>query len=463
MSIHSLGSAVRKLAGASVAALALGLVLSLGACGGGGDANAGASTGGGTDTTGGGAGAGTGTGDPAQSPLAISALVPSHGLAGSVVTLTGTGFSTDPAQDTVVLNNKRCAVDSATATELKVEVPAQAGSGPFEVTVGSHQPTVQSPTFTYDLTGVTVSTLAGERLGSQDGIGTEAQFHSPSGVVLDPNGLLFVADSSNHRLRIVGTAGAVNTFAGSSEGDADGAGPLAQFSAPDGLAFDPDLNLVVADFGNNAIRKVSPTGLVTTLVPAAAGLSGPVGVAFDRDGNLYIADQGNHRIVKIDVHGVFTTLAGGTPGSADGTGTAAQFQFPAGLALCGDVLFVADEDNNEIRKVTLDGVVTTYAGATAGLSFADGSRTEARFLAPRHVACDQEGKLFVVDTGNERIRMITPAGIVTTLAGSVAPGFADGDGASARFSLPQQIAVRPGGTLLLSDAANNRIRQIDWR
>ena len=199
-----------------------------------------------------------------------------------------------------------------------------------------------------------------------------------------------------------------------------------------------------------------------TLVPAAAGLSGPAGVAFDDDGNLYISDKGHHRIVKVDSNGM-TTLAGGTPGSADGTGAAAQFQFPAGIAFCGGVLFVADENNNEIRKVTLDGVVTTYAGAVAGLSFADGSLTEARFLFPRDVACDPEGKLFVVDTGNERIRMITPSGIVTTLAGNVVPGFADGDAATARFSAPQDIVVRPDGTLLVSDAANNRIRQIDWR
>jgi sugar lactone lactonase YvrE len=452
MNRHSTARTLRILTGLSVAALATCAALLQSGCGGGG----------GDGSVEAGAGAGAGAGNATQNPLAIASLSPSHGQAGIVVTLTGTGFSAVPAENTVILNAKRCTVDSATATELKVEVPAQAGSGPFEVTVGAQAPTVRSATFTYDLSGVTVSTLAGAQLGAQDGIGPAAQFHSPSGLVLDPNGVLFVADAGNDLIRRVSAAGEVSTFAGSSEGDADGAGPQAQFFVPDALAFDAALDLVVADAANNAIRKVSPTGLVTTLLPAAAGLSGPAGVAFDDHGNLYISDKGHHRIVKVDSNGV-TTLAGGTPGSADGTGAAAQFQFPAGLAFCGGVLFVADENNNEIRKVTLDGVVTTYAGAVAGLSFADGSVTEARFLFPRDVACDPEGKLFVVDTGNERIRMITPSGIVTTLAGNVVPGFADGDAATARFSAPQDIVVRPDGTLLVSDAANNRIRQIDWR
>lgn len=451
MNRHPMAGALSTVTVVSVASIAACIVLSLGACGGGADSAPGAD-----------AGAGAGTSNAAQDAPAVSSLTPSHGTAGTVVTLTGTGFSAVAAENDVFLNHKRCSVDSATATELKVEVPAQAGSGPFEVTVGAQAPTVRSPTFTYDLTAVTVTTLAGGQLGAEDGIGPTARFHSPSGLALDPNGLLFVADAGNNLIRRVGAAGAVSTFAGSSQGDADGAGPLARFFVPGALVFDSALNLVVADAGNNAIRKVSPTGLVTTLLPAAAGLSGPAGVAFDGDGNLYISDQGHHRIVKVDANGV-TTLAGGTPGSADGTGTAAQFQFPAGLAFCGGVLFVADEDNMEIRKVTLDGVVTTYAGGVAGLAFADGSLTEARFLKPRHVACDQDGKLFVVDTGNERIRMITPSGIVTTLAGNVVPGFADGDAATARFSAPQQIVVRPDGTLLLSDAANNRIRQITWR
>jgi sugar lactone lactonase YvrE len=459
MNIHSLAGAVHTLITRSAASIALGLVLALAGCGGGGDeGSTGSSPGAGA-----GAGAGPGAGTTAQTALAIASLNPPHGPAGTVVTITGSGFSTDAIQNTVILNGKHCTVDSATGTQLTVEVPAQAGSGPFEVTVGSTPPTVQSATFTYDLTGVTVSTLAGERLGAQDGMGTAAQFHAPSGLVLDPNGVLFVADAGNNRIRVVSPTGGVGTVAGSSEGNLDGAGVIARFFVPDALAFDSASNLIVADAGNNAIRKVSPTALVATLVPAAAGLSGPAGLAFDNVGNLYIVDKGHHRIVKVDPQGALTTLAGGTPGSADGTGAGAQFQFPAGIALCGDALFVADEDNNEIRKVTLDGVVTTYAGDPAGLSFADGTRTEARFLQPRDVACDEDGKLFVVDTGNERIRMITPAGIVTTLAGNIVAGFADGDAATARFSAPQEIVVRPDGTLLVSDAANNRIRQIDWR
>jgi hypothetical protein len=157
-----------------------------------------------------------------------------------------------------------------------------------------------------------------------------------------------------------------------------------------------------------------------------------------------------------------TTFAGGTRGDADGTGSAAQFKFPHGLTFCPDGnMFVADKDNDLIRKVTPAGVVTRYAGGNP-LGFADGPLAQAGFLAPRGLACDGEGKLFVVDTGNERIRMITPSGVLT-LAGGTAVGSTDGDGASARFSLPQDIVINQDGSLLISDAANQRIRKIVWK
>ena len=434
------------------ASLALCLTLSLGACGGGG----------GTDVGGGGGGA-------AQGDLTISAVEPTHGQADMVVTLTGSGFSTALSENLITLNNKPCTVTAATATELKVTIPANAGSGNLRVTVLAKS--AQSPTFTYDLTFATVSTLAGAQVGSLDGVGAAAQFNAPSGMALNAGGFLFVGDTGNHRIRVVNAAGSVGTFAGNTAGFADGTGLLALFNAPDAMAFDSFGNLFVADPGNNiispgsnTIRKVTPAALVTTFVRDTAGLSGPSDLAFDSAGSLFVADRDNHRIVKIDSGGALTTFAGGTVGSADGTGSAAQFHFPTGLAFCGDGnLFVADKDNNKIRKITPGGVVTTYAGGVGGLAFADGSLTEARFLFPRQLACDSEGKLFVVDTGNERIRMITPSGEVSTLAGSTAPGFADGDGATARFSLPQHIVIAADGSLLVSDAANERIRRIVWR
>ncbi len=436
--------ASRMLTGLSVA-----LALSLAACGGGGDGG----------DAGGGAGAG---GAPPSDPV-VSALAPTHGQAGTEVTLTGSGFSTVPSENVVTLNNMPCTVVAASATELKVAIPARAGSGALQVTVLAK--TAQSPTFTYDLSSVTVSTLAGSELGYLDDVGTTARFNAPTGLAYGAAGTLYVADALNNRIRIVSPAGAVSTFVGSATapGYVDGDGlSLAQFYNPDGLAFDASGNLFVADFNNNSIRKISPAGFVSTF--STFGFSGPSGLAFDKAGNLYVADKGHHQILKVDSRAAVTVFAGsGTPGLADGAGTAAQFQFPTGLTFCSDgSLFVADMNNHRIRKITPAGVVTTHAGGI-GLPFADGSLTEARFLFPRQLACDGEGKLFVVDTGNERIRMITPSGVVNTLAGTLPAGFADGDGATARFSLPQYIAIATDGSLVVSDGANERIRKIVWR
>jgi len=404
-------------------------------------------------------------GSVAPTALLISAMAPAQGPAGIVVTLAGVGFSTVPGENAVTLNGMPCTVDAASATQLRVIIPPRAGSGTLHVTVSSQS--ADSTTFTYQPSSVVVSTLAGSELGYFDDVGTAARFDGPTGLALDAAGFLYVGDSANNRIRLVSPTASVTTFAGSTNtaGDSDGAGlTQARFHNPDGLAIDASGTLYVADFNNNSIRRIDSSGVVTTFVTAgASGLSGPTGLAFDKSGDLYVADKGNHRILKITPSGAITTFAGGSPGHADGVGAAAQFQFPNGLAFCGDGdLFVADQNNNLIRRVKPDGTVSTYAGGIGGLAFVDGPSSTARFLAPRDLACDPQGKLFVVDTGNERIRMITPSGIVSTLAGSTV-GFADGDGAAARFSLPQRIVIDAAGSLLISDAGNERIRKLIWQ
>jgi secreted PhoX family phosphatase len=229
---------------------------------------------------------------------------------------------------------------------------------------------------------------------------------------------------------------------------------------------------------------VTPAGVVTTLAGlagssgsadgtgSAARFNAPVGVAVDSAGNVYVADDNNSTIRKVTPAGVVTTLAGlaGSFGSADGTGSAARFQFPHGVAVdSADNVYVADGENNTIRKVTPAGVVTTLAGLAGSSGSADGTGSAARFAFPDGVAVDSATNVYVTDTDNQTIRKVTPAGMVTTLAGnasitnqygSVVGGSADGTGSAARFNGPDGVAVDSAGNLYVADQNNNTIRKV---
>jgi hypothetical protein len=325
-----------------------------------------------------------------------------------------------------------------------------------------------------------VTTLAGlaGTTGSSDGTGSHALFWHPSGVAVDSSGNVYVADQANCTIRKVTAAGAVTTLAGSAgkSGSADGTGAAAQFSQPTSVAVDGAGNVYVADTDNNTIRKVTPTGVVTTMSgqPGVAGyIDGtgnnaqfyfPQGVAVDTSGNVYVADSYNSFIRKITPAGEVTTVAGASKsqGSVDGTGSAASFDQPTGVAAApdGDV-YVADTDNNTIRRVTSVGEVVTVAGLAGSVGSADGVGNEARFRQPRGVAVDAAGNVYVSDTGNSTIRLLTPAGVVSTIAGAVGvSGSADGTNASARFNAPWGLAVDGGGNLFVADSGNNTIRKI---
>ncbi|EOD12963.1 hypothetical protein EMIHUDRAFT_213242 [Emiliania huxleyi CCMP1516] len=236
---------------------------------------------------------------------------------------------------------------------------------------------------------------------------------------------VYVVDSSNHRIRKIDTSGGVTTtLAGSGTGTfADGTGTAASFYYPAGVAVSPD------------------------------------------GGTLYVADYFNSRIRKIDTSGgATTTLAGsGTNTFADGTGTDASFNFPNGVAVSGGTVYVADMYNHRIRKIdTSGGVTTTLAGSGTG-TFADGTGTAASFYYPHGVAVSPDGMtVYVADSSNHRIRKIdTSGGVTTTLAGSVTVGSADGTGTAASFNFPSGVAVSPDGmTVYVADADNNRIRQV---
>ena len=315
-----------------------------------------------------------------------------------------------------------------------------------------------------------VTTLAGSTAGSADGTGLAAQFYAPRGVAVDTAGNVYVADYSNHRIRKITPGGVVTTLAGSTQGYADGTGAAAQFRYPFGVAVDTAGNVYVADYGNNRIRKITPSGVVTTLAGstygyadgtgAAAQFRYPFGVAVDAADNIYVADQQNHRIRKITPAGIVTTVAGNdSAGFTDGTTESAQFDSPTGVAVdASGAIYIADYFNHRIRMITPGGVVTTLAGSTQG--FADGTGSAAQFDYAYGVTVDAVGNVFVADTNNRRIRKITSSGVVTTLAGST-EGFADGTGSSAQFNFPSSVAVDTAGNVYVADTANHRIRKIE--
>jgi len=341
----------------------------------------------------------------------------------------------------------------------------------------------------------TVSTLAGSgTAGYQNGAAASAQFSQPAGVAVDSSGNVYVADNGNHRIRKIAEkddgAWTVGTIAGSgAEGYQDGAAASAQFNSPIGVAVDSSGNVYVADFGNNRIRKIAEKdgGAWTVSTLAGSGAEGyqdgaaalaqfndPTGVALDSSGNVYVADESNHRIRKItEDDGIWTvsTLAGsGTIGRQDGAAASAWFNFPAGVALdsSGNV-YVAEYGNHRIRKITEDdGIWTasTLAGSgTAGHQ--DGAAASAQFNLPSGVAVDSSGNVYVADNGNSHIRKITEedggAWTVSTLAGSGTAGHQNGAAATAQFHTPSGVALDSSGNVYVADNGNSRIRKMEYR
>ena len=320
---------------------------------------------------------------------------------------------------------------------------------------------------------VTVSTLAGSTSGFLDATGAAARFSDPRGVAVGPAGNIYVADTGNHRIRRITPAGVVTTLAGSGTGAfANGTGAAASFFIPMGVAVDDVGNVIVGDAGNQRIRRVTPAGVVTTLAGsgtaafadgtgAAASFSGPGSVAVDLNKNVYVSDSTNHRIRIVTAGGVVSTVAGsGTSTFADGTGAAASFSFPAGIAVDGGNVWVADSSNHRIRKITSAGTVSTLAGSSAFNPIADGIGAAARFSGPQGVALDRALNAYVSDQNHQSIRKVTNAGVVTTLAGSGTAGLADGPAATATFSNPAGIAVDADANVYVADGNNNRIRKI---
>lgn len=257
--------------------------------------------------------------------------------------------------------------------------------------------------------------------GGDGGPATSAQLYLPSGVALDSNGNAYIADTSNNRIRMVTPSGVISTFAGT--------GDPAQLNAPLGLAIDSSNNLYVADTGNNEVDKITPAGMIS---PIASQLNHPVSVAIDAQGSVYIADFGNNRIVQVPAGGTATTFA-----KMDGP-----------LAVAVDASGnVAVADATQIWKVASDGSASSLTG---GLN------------SPGSMAFAADGTLFIADTGANVIRRLSTSGVLSTIAGTGSAGFS-GDGSpslAAQLNAPSGIAIGANGTLLVADSGNNRIRTL---
>ena len=309
----------------------------------------------------------------------------------------------------------------------------------------------------------TVTTYAGSGgAGRANSTLAASTFTTPRWTTI-ASGTMYCADAGNNEIRKI-LAGGVTLFAGSAGGGtgaANGVGNAASFSGPYAITNDGAGNLYVADLNNNSVRKiVIATATVSTI---ATGLNAPAGIVYDPVNNvLYITNSGNNDIIKMTTAGVYSVFAGtGAAGSADGTGTAASFNTPNGIAVdaSGNV-FVADQNNQEIREITPGAVVTTFAGSTTAGS-ADGTGAAATFNTPSGLDLDISGNIYVTDRGNNLIRMITPARVVTTVAGSGAAALTNGIGTAAAFNASRGIEVdQSTGDIYISDYSNNVIRKI---
>ena len=317
----------------------------------------------------------------------------------------------------------------------------------------------------------TVTTIAGDgRPVFADGPALNASFRDPLDVAVAEDGTIYVADALSHRIRKI-AGGQVTTFAGSGTSDTtNGFGVIAGFKLPNALTIDNNGNLYTLDIDDPRVREISPSGFVTRY--AGTGVEGfadgradvaqfgeeTSGIASDDQGNIYISDFDNKRIRRISSTGQVTTIAGnGNDGFIDGNSSIAQFSSPAGIVVDKQGnLFVADL--NRVRKITPSGVVSTFAGSDS-TGYRDGQHGDALFSFIIDMVIDQDGNIYLSD--DNRIRKITPQGLVSTLAGSIA-GYQDGDAMSAKFSSPGGLGIDKQGNIYVADINNHRIRKISF-
>jgi uncharacterized protein (TIGR03437 family) len=332
----------------------------------------------------------------------------------------------------------------------------------------------------------TMTTVAGTgatTFSGDGGAANAAALNHPRGIAIDASGTMYIADVDNYRVRKVTPTGIISTVAGTGAMGASGDGGLAisaMFSDSMGVAVDGSGNLYIADSGNRRIRKVTPDGIVTTMVgigvqgfsgdggPAtSAAVNRPTSLFIDSAGVLYFADSSNQRIRRVGTDGIITTVAGNGKDGFSGDGgpaVSASMSFPLGLTKdAAGNLYFADGNNNRIRKVTPGGIISTFAGGGAGKFGGDGGpATSASLNIPSDVAFDLGGNLYVADSGNNRVRKIDTSGTISTVAGTGVDGFG-GDGgpaSSAVLNYPWGVFANAEGAVFIADRVNSRIRSI---
>ena len=332
----------------------------------------------------------------------------------------------------------------------------------------------------------TISTLAGTGVrgaGGDGGPATAAQLSAPRKAATDSAGNIFVADTENHRVRRISAAGIITTVAGTGSGGYGGDGgpaTAARLNNPHGVDVDAAGNVYVADSANHRIRRISTTGIITTVagtgstsfngdgIPATqASLAYPKGVAVAPDGSLYVGDANHHRIRRFVPGGTISTVAGNGNAGYGGDGgpaTAATLRFPRNVAFGPDgSFFIADNNNFAVRRVSPTGIITTVAGTgVAGSSGDGGQATSARLREVRDVAVDAAGNIYIADEQNHRIRRVNTSGIMTTFAGTGSGGFSGDGGApgAARVAGPRGVSATPAGDVLIADSGNHRVRRV---
>jgi sugar lactone lactonase YvrE len=412
------------------------------------------------------------TNPPANPNIVVYSVSPASGTYNDYLQVRGRGFNANRLLDTVKINGMQANVVYADSSLLTIKVPNEAGSGPVTVKVGSDTAAWRS--FLYIKSPV-VTTIAGD--GTVDwntGASLLSPMNQPMGVAVDKAGNVYA--SEYNRIKKITPAGVLSVWAGTgARGFYDTVGAFAMFSPTGQLAIDAMDNLYMADRDNERIRKIDPFANVSTVAGngkygnidgpvSIAELWEPVGVAIDSKGNVYVAEGNNQLIRKISPDGMVSTFAGtGKSGFKDGPGNQALFYNPVSIAVDRqDNLYVAEETNNRIRKITPSGDVSTLAGSGAN-SYANGQGTKADFARPVGVAVDKNGNVFVADYSNHVIRKITPDGMVSTYAGTPEKGgFADGPVSTAQFYYPEAVAVDDKGNVYVADLGNNRIRKIGY-
>jgi streptogramin lyase len=378
-------------------------------------------------------------------PPVIVSFTP-RGSVGDEIKIIGTNFHNTSSNNIVKFNGIVATVISSTTTELTVVVPIGATTGKITLTINGQTATTVSD---FTKLGI-VSTFAGTGArGFVDGLAAASQFDYPVGITIDASGNLFVADKQNSSIRKITSSGVVSTIA-----------TFDISSSPAGLAVDASGNIYVADSYYNSIRKITATGSVTTFaggipqggfadgIGASARFNKPRDVAVDLQGNVFVADADNSSIRKITPAGVVTTLI---------NGATSELISPVGITIdkFGNLYVV---DFGFIRKISVAGTLTTIAGGNTG--FLDGMGSGAMFSYPKGIAVDTFSNLYIADGNNNKIRKINPTGLVITIAGAGDYGFLDGPASKAQFSSAVGVAVDAAGNVFIADNHNNRIRKL---